>query len=305
MSAFVSEQKRSANRCNAQKSTGPRSAGGKARSSRNALDHGLFCKDVVIRGEDGELFGEIRRGMLVSYCPRNLAELALVERIVACHWKLRRCEQAEMFYYENGIDRLREKHQKRAMGQARRRAEAAEDEREELGDENGVNGDNLHERFRREAQEDLEEFWGMDPLPAGTMVMGYDLSGGPERERDSTLERFQRYAQRLENTIARCQRELERLRKMESKLPESAECPYVREGFAEEEGEEGEESEERGGGREGGGSGEGCERMRQNETCVVNVENEAKVKMGKGGDEGEGMEEGVKGRGGEGEKMTR
>ena len=41
-----------ANRLNAQKSTGPRTAEGKAAASQNAAKHGLLAEQVVIKGED-------------------------------------------------------------------------------------------------------------------------------------------------------------------------------------------------------------------------------------------------------------
>ena len=52
MPKVVSEKQRRANRQNAKKSTGPKTAAGKARASRNALKHGLLAKDVVITGTD-------------------------------------------------------------------------------------------------------------------------------------------------------------------------------------------------------------------------------------------------------------
>jgi hypothetical protein len=41
-----------ANRANAQKSTGPRTAEGKAASRLNALKHGLDAESLIIPGED-------------------------------------------------------------------------------------------------------------------------------------------------------------------------------------------------------------------------------------------------------------
>jgi hypothetical protein len=41
-----------ANRSNALNGTGPRTAKGKARSSRNALTYGLTAQEIVIPGED-------------------------------------------------------------------------------------------------------------------------------------------------------------------------------------------------------------------------------------------------------------
>ena len=52
MPKVVSEKQRRANRQNAKKSTGPKTADGKARASRNALKHGLLAKDVVITGTE-------------------------------------------------------------------------------------------------------------------------------------------------------------------------------------------------------------------------------------------------------------
>ena len=43
---------RKANRQNAKKSTGPRTPEGKARSSQNALKHGLLARDAVMADED-------------------------------------------------------------------------------------------------------------------------------------------------------------------------------------------------------------------------------------------------------------
>ena len=42
---------RDANRRNAQRSTGPKSPEGKARSARNATTHGIFCRDICLDGE--------------------------------------------------------------------------------------------------------------------------------------------------------------------------------------------------------------------------------------------------------------
>jgi len=58
-----------ANRLNAEKSTGPRTADGKRKASQNALKHGLLAQTMVIAGEDvgefefyrDELLGELRR----------------------------------------------------------------------------------------------------------------------------------------------------------------------------------------------------------------------------------------------------
>src|SRR5215216_190465 len=90
----VSQKKLDANRANAQKSTGPRTAGGKCASSRNAATHGLWA-NFLLPGESAEAFGQIRNGMILSLNPRTPFELDLLDRAAALAWRLRRIENAE------------------------------------------------------------------------------------------------------------------------------------------------------------------------------------------------------------------
>src|SRR5690349_13340048 len=48
----ISEARLAANRANAQLSTGPATPAGKAASSQNSFKHGLYSKQIVIKGED-------------------------------------------------------------------------------------------------------------------------------------------------------------------------------------------------------------------------------------------------------------
>ena len=93
--AGISARKLRANRRNARKSTGPRSAEGKMRSSRNACRHGIFSARVVLDGESMELFTLLREGFIRRLRPQDILELSLVEQIVTAHWRLRRCQEAE------------------------------------------------------------------------------------------------------------------------------------------------------------------------------------------------------------------
>jgi hypothetical protein len=98
-----------ANRSNAQKSTGPRTAEGKATASRNAVKHGLLAEQVVIHGEDPAQFELYREGMLAELAPVGGIETMLAERAVSLAWRLRRAErlQSAVFatvYRENAGD---------------------------------------------------------------------------------------------------------------------------------------------------------------------------------------------------------
>jgi hypothetical protein len=88
----VSERKAAANRANAQRSTGPRTAEGKARSSLNALRHGILAKaafNVVIEGEERRAeFEAIVAGLAQEYQPRTITEYMMVQQLAGCYWKL-------------------------------------------------------------------------------------------------------------------------------------------------------------------------------------------------------------------------
>ncbi len=84
-----------ANRSNAQKSTGPRTAEGKATVAQNAVKHGLSGRVDVIRGEDQAEFDLHREGMLGELLPVGLRETMLAERVVGLSWRLQRVERMQ------------------------------------------------------------------------------------------------------------------------------------------------------------------------------------------------------------------
>lgn len=63
---MTSQNQTDANRRNAQKSTGPRTAAGRKRSSQNALKHGLCSTGIVLPGEDEREIEEHRRELYES-----------------------------------------------------------------------------------------------------------------------------------------------------------------------------------------------------------------------------------------------
>ena len=84
-----------ANKQNAQHSTGPRTDEGKQRTSQNALKHGLYATDPLIRGEDPDDF--YRHGAELEYQlrPANAVEEDLVEQIIDITWRLKRCVECQ------------------------------------------------------------------------------------------------------------------------------------------------------------------------------------------------------------------
>ena len=83
-----------ANRRNAQKSTGPRTAEGKEKSKFNALSHGQTARSALLPGEDPAALNALRREMLDDLQPRNSLEATLIVRIADDTWITGRSEQS-------------------------------------------------------------------------------------------------------------------------------------------------------------------------------------------------------------------
>ncbi len=79
-----------ANRLNAQNSTGPRTPEGKARSSRNAVTHGLTARKVFLAEEDPEEYRRLHEAAAARLKPEGVLEDELVARLVSLIWRLRR-----------------------------------------------------------------------------------------------------------------------------------------------------------------------------------------------------------------------
>jgi hypothetical protein len=79
-----------ANRRNAKKSTGPRTAAGKAKAAQNATKHGLLARQPVLPDEDGAEYEELRLSLIHELWPETPAEKLLVNRLAATQWRLAR-----------------------------------------------------------------------------------------------------------------------------------------------------------------------------------------------------------------------
>ncbi|MCE5308492.1 MAG: hypothetical protein LLG20_12705 [Acidobacteriales bacterium] len=79
-----------ASRANGARSLGPVTPEGKARSSRNALRHGLLAKYVVLSNESPAGFQELHDQFTNRFGPADGVEDGLLEEMVAATWRLRR-----------------------------------------------------------------------------------------------------------------------------------------------------------------------------------------------------------------------
>ena len=91
----TSQGRITANRANAQKSTGPKTAAGKASSKLNATKHGILSREVLAAGEDHKELTALQEWFQEDLQPVGPMEIMLVGQIVATHWRLRRALAAE------------------------------------------------------------------------------------------------------------------------------------------------------------------------------------------------------------------
>ena len=89
------EKQSAASRANAQHSTGPRTAEGKAASRFNALKHGIFAESQIIFDESAEALADLDAEYRERYDPADAAERCLVDVLIDCEWRLRRLRRVE------------------------------------------------------------------------------------------------------------------------------------------------------------------------------------------------------------------
>jgi hypothetical protein len=104
LSALLSPARAAASRKNGAKSRGPRTPEGKARSSRNALKHGLCAQRFVALGdEDLGAFDTLEAALTAELAPQGALQAVLVRRIVAATWRLERAERIEAELFAQNI----------------------------------------------------------------------------------------------------------------------------------------------------------------------------------------------------------
>src|SRR5688572_25105653 len=92
---MTSFKQMAANRLNARKSTGPRTAWGKQRSRLNALRHGLTADTVIAALECATDYRALEDSLLAEHNPRTATERELVLRLASVVWRLRRSTSIE------------------------------------------------------------------------------------------------------------------------------------------------------------------------------------------------------------------
>jgi hypothetical protein len=188
----TSAAKLEANRLNARKSTGPRTRRGRIASSKNAISHGLFCKQIVLPGESKPEFDLLRKCFIRDLKPQNVVELSLVDRMVKDQWLIRRFERVEAAFYDRQTALM-------------------------LDEAQGKLGEALY------AEDDAHLANAVATLSAPrTQALGDQFMLTELMETSSLIEKLSMLRQRAENSFARHLRLLEKLRKISTnELPDS------------------------------------------------------------------------------------
>jgi hypothetical protein len=91
-----------ANQENAKLSQGPVSPEGLARSSRNALKHGLAGRTVHLTPSEEEPYRQFHEGLFTAFVPKGILEESLVESIVDSRWRVFQISKIEAGFYAIG-----------------------------------------------------------------------------------------------------------------------------------------------------------------------------------------------------------
>jgi hypothetical protein len=92
---MTSPEKAKSNKRNARQSTGPRTSAGKAKSSSNALSHGILSRDLLLPDESADQWSALLEQLMTELQPVGTLEQILVERIAVAAWRQRRLVRVE------------------------------------------------------------------------------------------------------------------------------------------------------------------------------------------------------------------
>ena len=148
-----------ANRRNAQLSTGPKTAEGKAKARANAVKHGLTGAGVALPTEDQEAIQTLFRAMQEEFAPQTVAGAELVEQMAMLTVRRHRAERAEAAHLSGRVRRAGAEFDHARTQRSGQLLEAIESQ----------------PRYYRELLRDMPE--GVDRLIAALLDLRSDLTG--------------------------------------------------------------------------------------------------------------------------------
>lgn len=91
-----------ANQANAQLSTGPKTAAGRAKSALNAVSIGLTGRTVLLPSDDAQVYSDHIASFIGRYNPCTPEEKELVQELAQTKWRLLRVPELEADLYALG-----------------------------------------------------------------------------------------------------------------------------------------------------------------------------------------------------------
>ena len=230
-SATLSASRLSANKANAQKSTGPRTPQGKQKSSRNALKHGLTCKSsALLDSECPNAYYDFCREVEEDLSPKTATQSIVVERIAQLMWRLRRCPTAEAQLFKRINDARTQKLQEDYDYDQERYEEEMEQITNNQEQITSDQGQQTRDKPTPPQQPDLSP----EP-PEQTLARSFSRR---QNEANPFL-RLQRYESTLDRQLHKALQELRRLKKeYEKNPPKHREYDYTPSSYEEDEQQE-------------------------------------------------------------------
>jgi hypothetical protein len=199
---MASERQNEANRRNAQLSTGPCTADGRARVASNALKHGLTAKQVVLPGEDPAEFDEFRSDLIAGLAPQGALEEIFAEKIVADAWRFRRALQLVPALYQ------REEREAKLEAARSRKSSCETSSFQEMMESSMPHSEVRIRPDRREAHQaavaKLQELYAEPVPPLVSLTLLLERLHTP-------LSNLERYENTLFGSLTKAYHELERL----------------------------------------------------------------------------------------------
>ncbi len=101
---MATEKQIAANRRNAQKCTGPKTNEGKFKSSLNALRHGLYSHNFIIKTENADIFENFSKAYIDEFEPTTASELELLKQLISAAWRRNRISELIQLRIDKAID---------------------------------------------------------------------------------------------------------------------------------------------------------------------------------------------------------
>jgi hypothetical protein len=115
----ISEDRLKANRENAQKSTGPKSKEGKARSARNARKHDVFSQAKLLPPGDRKRLQRLRRQLFAELQPEGTLETQCLNEYALTMFRRSRIARWESARIAENVRNAQEELKKRRMRRGR------------------------------------------------------------------------------------------------------------------------------------------------------------------------------------------